>query len=207
MKTARSRVHGIGPKRHELRTFARIGTLSSSLVDELDNLAHTTIRNDLGGDQYTLPSSFDLVGTFNAVPESYRQILLQKSIDPSPSSETAYAVWEPKFEDLQTELQRSFSSVYRFRLSVSKAQHSIPWHIDTDTSVSCRAQICLSPSGVFSFKTKNGIEELKMVRGEMYFVNTGFNHSVQVGTEERRVCIFGFQFHDAAPSIQAIIRI
>jgi len=197
MKTARGRVHGDGPSRRELKAFHRIGTFPEALVDELDTLARTCERNDLGGDNYTLPSSFDLTGTFNAVPASYRQVLLQESPEIYPPDETFYWKWDEQYKHIGAALQEHFTKVYRFRLSISKPHHFIPWHIDTDPSVSCRAQICLNPSGVFKFKTKQGEEHLYMERGGIYFINTGWSHSVEVGDEERRVAIFGFKFKDA----------
>jgi hypothetical protein len=86
--------------------------------------------------------------------------------------------------------------------------HEIPWHIDTDTSVSCRAQICLNNGGsVFKWKTKSGVEELRMGVGDMYFINTGWSHTVQAGPGIREVAIFGFQFDELRADFQEKMRV
>ena len=73
--------------------------------------------------------------------------------------------------------------------------HEIKWHIDTDTSVACRAQICLGVNDrVFQFKDSTGIHELKMRPGELCFINTGWNHRVISGTTLRRQAILSFHF-------------
>ena len=75
--------------------------------------------------------------------------------------------------------------------------HEIKWHIDTDTSVACRAQICLGVNdSVFEFRDRSGIHKLKMRPGEMWFINTGWNHRVISGHTLRRSAIFSFHFDD-----------
>ena len=92
---------------------------------------------------------------------------------------------------------RYFSNTVRFRLSEMVGHHEIKWHIDTDTSVACRAQICLGVNdSVFQFKDRTGIHELKMRPGELWFINTGWNHRVISGTTLRRTAIFSFHFDD-----------
>ena len=55
------------------------------------------------------------------------------------------------------------------------SRHELNWHIDSDTSVMCRAQICLNDNdSVFQSKRKGVVEEFKMKTGEMWFINTGW---------------------------------
>lgn len=207
MKKARERVHGTGPTRKELKPFAKLGTLPMELVMQLRALAASEQRNDLGGDDYTLPSNFDLAGTFNVTPDKYRQVLFQAATVSDPSSELEYHQWQPGFDAIRAELDKYFNRVYRFRLSVMQPHHEIPFHIDTDTSVSCRAQICLNNGGAkFIWKIKDHVEVLNMGVGDLYFINTGWPHSVQSGPGVREVAIFGFQYSDLHHEFQELMR-
>jgi hypothetical protein len=82
-------------------------------------------------------------------------------------------------------------------MSEMKGGHELNWHIDADTSVICRAQICLSAhDSVLEFKDKEGIHQLQMEVGDIYFINTGWQHRVVNGDQLRRTAIFGFHFDD-----------
>jgi len=190
-QTKRTRVKGPGPRRTEMVTFAKIGDVEPALLDKLRFILLKNPQNDLGGDGYNISQQCDLEGVFNA-SGSYRQVLIQKSIhDHATASEFDYTEYT---EDITIPW---FKKIYRLRLSYMGPYHTISWHIDTDTSVMCRAQICLNDNdSVFKFKTKNGIEEFTMKPGEMWFINTGWPHSVEGGEKERAVAIFGFEHKD-----------
>ena len=205
MKNARERVRGLGPSRRELKCFHKLGNVPANVLHELSALSKTD-QNDLGTDDYSLPSNFDLANTFNVKNQQYRQVLFQKAKH-DPSSELEYSNWEPGLIETRKYLSTYFQQVYRFRLSIMEPNHHIPWHIDTDTSISCRAQICLNATrSVFMWKTKEGIEELRMNVGDLYFINTGWSHTVIGGAEVREVAIFGFQFSDLDPKHQQKLR-
>ena len=94
-------------------------------------------------------------------------------------------------------LDQLFHNVYRFRMSEMKGDHELNWHIDADTSVICRAQICLNQNdSVLEFRDKEGVHQLKMNPGEIWFINTGWNHRVVNGETIRRSAILGFHFND-----------
>jgi hypothetical protein len=190
-KTKRARVNGPGPKRNEMLTFAKIGDVDPELLEQLKSILLENPQNDLGGDGYNISQQCDIENVFNAA-DSYRQVLIQKSIhDENTASEFDYSdyVYDVKVP--------WFKSIYRLRLSHMGPGHTINWHIDTDTSVMCRAQICLNENdSVFKFKTKSGVESFTMKPGEMWFINTGWPHSVEGGKTERSVAIFGFEYRD-----------
>ena len=190
-KTKRTRVKGPGPRRTEMVTFAKIGDVDLALLDQLRSILVRNPQNDLGGDGYNISQQCDLEGVFNAAG-NYRQVLIQKSIhNHDTASEFDYTNYVEPVEIPW------FEKIYRLRLSHMGPGHTINWHIDTDTSVMCRAQICLNENdSVFKFKTKNGIEEFNMKPGEMWFINTGWPHSVEGGNTERSVAIFGFEYKD-----------
>ncbi len=181
-KTKRLRVGGSGPKRSELKTFQKIGEVSPLAVDVLNRILDENQGNDLGGDGYSISKQCNFEAVFNA-NNLYRQILLQKCIaDHSHSvDEYLYDQWRT-FEGLdrvKLEISKFVLEVFRMRLSEMKKGHSLNWHIDTDPSVICRAQICLKANNdVFEFNRRGSVEFFKMKPGEIFFVNTGWSHRV-----------------------------
>ena len=194
--TKRKRVNGAGPKRNQMTTFVKIGDISPILLDQLNDILSRNPQNDLGGDDYNISQQCNLESTFNAVG-NYRQVLIQKSrhnydtvneLDYTEYSEDVIIPW--------------FENIYRLRISHMNSSHVIKWHIDTDTSVMCKAQICLNENdSVFKFKTRNGIEQFSMKPGEMWFINTGWSHCVEAGDADRSVAIFGFEYKDYIGSV------
>jgi hypothetical protein len=211
--TKRLRVGGIDPGRKELLPFLRIGTMPDELLDALLIISRTLDGNDLGSDSYQISQHCDLDQVFNInnTTNSYRQVLLQsKMSENSDIDECAYTEWNPIIDArIKQTLADMFGTVYRFRISVMQGNHELNWHIDTDTSVLCRAQICLADTdSSFEFKTKTGIHILNMERGGIYFINTGWLHRVvNNGTTPRTVAIFGFKFHTMRNDLQSLIRI
>lgn len=199
-QTKRTRVGGTGPRRNKLKLFHKIGNVSSQVVDELNYILDTNTANDLGGDNYGISQNCNVKEVFNATG-NYRQVLLQNRID-DPSDdvdEYLYSIWDPKYKLRYTKLaiDQYFKNVYRFRMSEMRGSHELNWHIDSDTSVICRAQICLNENdSVMEFRDKTGIHQLHMKPGELWFINTGWNHRVLNGDNFRRAAIFGFHFDD-----------
>ena len=189
--TKRTRVGGEGPKRNDFVTFAKIGNVDPSLVEKLNEIADRRDGNDLGGDNYNLSQICKIEEVFNAAGQ-YRQILIQeKAVDEVTVDEHTYTQYN---EDVTVPF---FDQVYRLRISEMPPGHELNWHIDSDTSVMCRAQICLTENdSVFQFKRKGKIEEFTMKPGELWFINTGWSHRVVAGDTSRRVAIFGFDFKD-----------
>lgn len=200
-QTKRTRVGGTGPRRNKLKTFHKICDVSPLVLDELNYILDTHSKNDIGGDNYGISQNCNYEKVFN-VADQYRQILLQKRPEfcqVRDVDEYLYMHWDANYKLRWTKemLSRYFHNVYRFRMSEMKGDHELNWHIDADTSVICRAQICLQESdSVIEFKDKNGLHQLRMKPGEMWFINTGWNHRVVNGEQLRRSAIFGFHFDD-----------
>ena len=197
-KTKRTRVNGTGPKRTELKTFHKIGTMPKRVLKELNYILDTNTSNDIGGDDYAISQNCNYEEVFN-VQDKYRQVLLQKTpdIDPMVTNEYMYTSWDVPLRYTRVELDKLFKNTYRFRMSEMGDGHELNWHIDQDTSVICRAQICLNENdSSFEFKDKEGIKLLNMEPGDVYFINTGWNHRVVSGDMTRRTAIIGFHFDD-----------
>ena len=199
-QSKRTRVRGNGPRRNALKTFCKIGEVSHQVVSELNYILDTHSQNDIGGDNYGISQNCNYEEVFN-VGSSYRQILLQEKLIEAvlDINEYAYHKWtnQHKLRYTRPALDSLFENTYRFRLSEMKGNHELNWHIDADTSVICRAQICLNHNdSIFEFKDKEGIKSLQMQPGEVWFINTGWNHRVVSGDITRRTAIIGFHFED-----------
>lgn len=199
-QTKRKRVGGTGPKRNKLKLFEKICDVPYQLVDELNYILDTNTGNDIGGDSYGISQNCNYEEVFN-VADQYRQVLLQKRIESTSDdvNEYLYTRWDTSYKLRYTKptLDENFYNVYRFRMSEMKGDHELNWHIDADTSVICRAQICLNENdSVLEFRDKDGVHQLRMKPGEMWFINTGWNHRVVNGNTARRSAIFGFHFED-----------
>ena len=199
-KTKRQRVKGTGPRRDKLKIFHKIGEVSRETVAELNTILDINRQNDIGGDNYGISQNCNYEEVFN-VGTMYRQVLLQKRMDDSSDdvNEYLYTHWDAQhnLENVKNELNKYFANVYRFRLSEMQGNHELNWHIDADTSVICRAQICLNESdSVLEFRDKQGVHQLRMKPGEIWFINTGWNHRVVNGPTLRRVVVFGFHHDD-----------
>ena len=200
--TQRQRVIGNnGPRRHELVCFNKLDDVPVEVVDQIFEITNIYSENDLGGDQYQISQHCDLENAFQATG-GYRQILLQKckELEVDVINETNYNVWNDSlpYDKIKKYLEETFGTVCRTRISVMPPGHELGWHIDTDTSVLCRIQICARGAGTrFQYNVKNHINEFTMKQGEMYFVNVGWTHRViNAGKESRIVLIAGVNFSD-----------
>jgi len=202
--TRRGRVHGTnGPRRHELKEFGTIAnSVPADVIQAISNIAQTYEGDDLRGDNYQISQHCNVDEAFTD-SSSYRQILLQElnvtdgdvldEID-----ETNYSNWRTDIDTkvIADYLTTAFKQPYRARISIMTGGNELNYHIDTDTSVLCRAQIPVSTQGsLFQWKTKKGETDLDMKIGEAYFVNTGWPHRViNASNNTRIVLIFGVDY-------------
>ena len=208
--TKRNRVRGKGPKRNQLAIFKKLGEVSDETYEYLNNFLNENTHSDIGTDAYSITRSCDYENVFN-VGQKYRQIILQK--DKTNNNVTIdehdYDKWIPGSELAQEEIKRFFKKIYRFRVSEMQPKHSLNWHIDTDTSVICRAQICLNENDSdFLFKDRKGIHKLRMEPKEFWFINTGWPHTVENHTDDvRRVAIMSFDYSDLRKDLQEELKL
>lgn len=196
IESKKHRVRGPGPSRKELPAFLELANVPKEVVDFLKAFSKTCSESKIGGDNYEIAKSIDITKTFNVGIDNYKQSLLQTHTA-NQTSEFDYTEWIQGTDVIKDFLLTHFNAVYRTRISVMNPNHTIPWHIDTDPSVVCRGQLCISVGdNTFDFETKSGIETLKMQSGKMYFINTGWKHRVVNNESDRIVLIFAFKFED-----------
>jgi len=209
-QTKRTRVGGTGPRRNKLQVFSKLGEVSDEVFDYLNKFLDNNQQSDIGGDDYAISRGCDYEKVFN-VGQSYRQVIMQTNpaINQNNMDEYLYSKWAANSEIVQEEMKSFFSDVYRFRLSEMQPDHKLNWHIDADTSVICRAQICLNENNsTFLFRDKEGVHEFKMKPKELWFVNTGWNHTVVNDDKAiRRVAILGFHFDNLRTDLQDQIKL
>lgn len=196
IESKKQRVRGTGPSRKELPAFLELADVPTNIIEYLTYISKTAPETKMGSDRYEITKTIDVTNIFNVKEDKYKQILLQTSID-KQTSEFDYINWVPGSEVIKDFLMEHFRAVYRSRISVMAPHHLIPWHIDADTSVVCRGQICIiAEENTFDFETKDKVETLIMKPGKMYFINTGWKHQVKNYSSERVVLIFAFKFED-----------
>lgn len=204
--TRRGRVHGNnGPRRHELKEFGTIAdNVPAEVTQAISNIAQTYEGDDLRGDNYQISQHCNVDEAFTA-STSYRQILLQELNETNGDvldeiDETNYSSWRTDIDTkvIADYLTTTFKQPYRARISIMTGGNELNYHIDTDTSVLCRAQIPVSTQGsLFQWKTKKGEVDLDMKIGEAYFVNTGWLHRViNASNNTRIVLIFGVDYNN-----------
>jgi hypothetical protein len=199
-ESRRQRVKGDAPGRDNFLTFAKIGEVDLALVEKLNEIADRRDGNDLGTDNYNLSQICQVEDVFNAAGQ-YRQILIQeREVDEVTVDEHNYTKYN---EDVSIPF---FDQVYRLRISEMPAGHEMHWHIDSNTSVMCRAQICLKENdSVFQFRRRGEVQEFQMKPGEMWFINTAWPHRVVAKDTSRRAAIFGFDYKDYLGKTQLLI--
>jgi len=187
-----------GPKRSELPNFKLLCPIPPQLLAELNFVIDNSApdHNDLYGEEYAISQTCPLRYEF---PQSYRQILLQKpEATTTGEKENDYRVpTQQKAYDLLREVIPNF---YRARLAVLMPGQVINWHIDTDTSVSCRVAATIRGRSRWSIRRRDGvIEEMDLEPGGLWFTNTGWPHRVENLDQEPRWCLLmGTSYDDIA---------
>jgi hypothetical protein len=175
---------------------------------ELKGIIDTHQHTDIGKPNYSITDTLDYKTTHGVDHSFYRQVLIQSGGDGMAEAmvgqafdqdEFVYSDWNDEYDmsNTRNDLLEYFTNVCRFRLSELQPHSEIKWHIDTNTSVACRAQICVnSNDSIFEFKNKKGVHQLYMKPGELWFINTAYPHRVVSNEDTRQTAIFTFKFAD-----------
>lgn len=191
----RDLVKGPGLSRRYLPNFSNLGSFGNDLIQESLKVIgrHTESYNDIGNDQtYKMSMESPLCKYF---PNSYRQILLQRPVNQG-ENESDYIV-DHHIELLGT-IRKYFNvPFYRSRLAILPKSEFLDWHIDADTSVSCRVQFQIQGQSRWQINRKGKIEEKIISPGEIWFTNASFPHRVEnVGAADRIALTVGCDYQD-----------
>ena len=164
-----------------------MGKLPPQILESLKNIIETTPAdwNDLYEDHYRISQECPLRYDF---PRGYRQILLQGTADGKDGRmETDYSV--SLFPKEIKMLQTLVPQFYRARLAELAPGAAIDWHIDTDTSVSCRVTAMVAGQCEWAIRRRGDLSLQAMQSPEIWFNNTGWPHRVVNTAPEPRWCL------------------
>jgi hypothetical protein len=201
----RARVRGNnGPDRKLLPTFQQLGEYDEASFRSLKDLVMARIASHPDGysdinnaDVYEIAQACELKDYFHP---TYRQLLLQTTGDRPDGADNVPDEWEylnyqePRFEPL---INQFVNPHFRSRIAIAPPKGTVGWHIDTNTNYACRVSIMIQ--GIQEFKIeRNGKTETQVMKpGEVWFKNTGYNHCVEVLSDEPRIVIITGCFYQA----------
>lgn len=169
----RNRVAGDGPPRQYLPSFLKLDTIDAEVM----RLANLEIEQngvcDCGTERYPISQGHGLKDYFG---EDYLQHLLQHPATDGMDPRDYTVPVSPVIDALQKSLNGM--SFYRARMSRLLPGHKAPYHIDTNTSVTCRLQFMIRGSCVWKIKRSGTEEQQRLNAGEIWFCNSGFPHEV-----------------------------
>ena len=195
---ARQNVRGNnGPDRRELPNYKLFGALSFTDSTLMLGAVQTILAevgedyNDINNEAYQIAQDCPLKTYF---PSTYRQVLIQTPITDGIAEEDYRCI--PAFDGKSRitiyHVLKSFglNDFYRARLAILPPGGVLDWHIDTNTSVSCRIQIPIIGDCLWEIKRKKEVEARVLVPFQVSFTNTGYAHRVRnPHPTEDRVCL------------------
>ena len=197
----RDRVSGSGPKRQTLPSFHFIDTLSNDIIEDVKSIYKNHINeNDIYGEDYNVSKYCDLR---KLIPAEHKNLLLQKPTkDSDGMNQKDYTLWD-KVDDLsplKKFLVSNFKNSYRTRIAMLAPKSQIDWHIDMNTTVSCRFHMLIeNDEFTFQIKRKNDIVEVPFKEGAIFFTNTAYPHRVYNPTERPRLSVlFDIDYKDVS---------
>ncbi|MCZ0932297.1 MAG: aspartyl/asparaginyl beta-hydroxylase domain-containing protein [Oligoflexia bacterium] len=191
LQTKRNRVSGSGPDRKILPNFHCVGKLNKKIRQEILEIVDTSKNiNDLYTDNYNISKFCDLR---KQLPKNHINILLQKPLENTDGmNEKEYLVYD-KFKKnslLKQFLQNRFPKHYRARIAILPPNSEINWHIDMNTSVSCRFHILVKNSNIiFEINRKGCVDRIPFQESFIYFTNTAYPHRVCNPTNKERISL------------------
>ncbi len=186
-KLNKRHARGTGARRSELPNYVFLGNFDLDFKKLcLETLySSSTVFNDIKKDSYNMSKASPLCDFF---PSSYKQVLIQGART-SGLFEEDYVI--ENYPQLIGELKSVLNGLefYRARFSLLQPGEVLDWHIDTDTSVSCRLHLILTGDSSWCIKRRQEIESKNLEHNEIWFTNTGWPHKVTNNSDEVRVVL------------------
>lgn len=193
-----------GPRRDELPTFSDLGVdVPQEVIQELLDLVNTNKRNDLDRKAF-LNQNEEFVGYLG---ERYRQIYLQEPASEG-CGEEGYTEWNGLAPKTQKYMESILDGVCRARISITPVDFASHWHIDTDTSVLCRAQLIVQSDGCgLEFNRRNNKSFCDFKEGNVYFINVGWSHRLVNPSKDvpKISIVFGIKYKDIEKYVPKLI--
>ena len=191
LSSKRDRVKGKGPDRRLLPSFLKIGKINSKISKEVLEIVDSFRSiNDNYTDDFSISKFCNLGKT---LPKNHTTLLLQKPFKGSSGmNEKDYTDYDKLKNNslLKQFLKEKFSEHYRARIAILPAKSEIDWHIDMNTSVSCRFHILIKNKDiVFKINRKGHVDNISFQEGAIYFTNTAYPHCVCNPTNEDRISL------------------
>ena len=197
-------IRGDGPDRKLLPNYHRLGKMGEGPFKALckaveeQTLKCGAQHNDINDEQkYKIAQDCPLKTYF---PSTYRQLLLQHSIKfDSTETEFDYIGYRGflVYEKIGKTLEKFVPGFFRARIAILPPGEVLDWHIDSNTSYSCRIQFPIIGSCDWQIRRGKKVESKVLKPGEVWFTNTGFSHRVEnTGTEDRVTIVVGCKFDD-----------
>mgnify|MGYP001209842648 CR=1 FL=1 len=178
--------------------FNCLGHMSSMNLELINELYDTQpeedvldvsigLRKSVNLDAYNMSDEFmTLVNTRN-----YHQKLISKPAVAEPVNEYDWTVHNVKYIPVINELRDILSvpELYRLRMGWMKSTERIEPHIDQPHI----DRFTMIMRGEHRFViTKRGVEHERIMKpGEVWYINTNWDHSVYIDTDEPRIALLG----------------
>lgn len=202
----KQRIKGTGPDRKNMPNWQKLVDIDNETFNQirLELLTVIDVFKDVddiadSSSDYPIADS-KIVRLAEKVPQGYKGITLQWANSDAKKNttildESPYTEWNERAELAPTFvnfMKKNFPGAYRTRLSCLPPNGGeLTWHIDSNTSVTCRAQIPIThditPNGATFEMKRNGVHEYANhpMQG-VYFINAGFLHRVVNNTNTER---------------------
>lgn len=186
-------------KRMEYPTFKNYGQLS---VDSLDtfislfnetpstfkNAASLRLQNDLTFEDSKADSSYMIDGYDQYDIQRYMKTCEFDNDD--PVDEYDYVYYEDKFKDAVGEVRELLgTNVYRMRYATLEPNTVLDWHVDQPNID--RFIIVLQGEQIFDIKKRKETISQTQLPGDVWYVNSNFEHRVLNNTDQKRLAILG----------------
>lgn len=202
----RQRIKGNGPDRKSMPNWQELAKIDPETFQKIQEELLEITRvyadtDDIREERSDYPiADGKLVKLANKVPDGYRGVTLQWADenvkkDKTVLDESPYTEWNERAKLAPTFvafMNEHFPGAYRTRLSCLPPNGGeLTWHIDSNTSVTCRAQIPIThditPDGAtFEIKRDGKHQFADHPLGGVYFINAGFLHRVVNHTDTER---------------------
>lgn len=169
------------------------GTLSAEALEHFKSMFDGSV--DTLDNAKALRDNSGLDDGYRDFLENYSQFDIQFKKDDEFGDERDYKMFsedhKPHLEEIAIMLG---SLLYRTRYATIKAGDILPWHVDQPTMD--RWCIVLEGEQTFEIKMRNKTEPQRMLPGEIWFINSSWEHRViNTGNEERLALLGCFEYN------------